>query len=246
MEAIKLVIFDIAGTIVEDRGEVLSAFAAALEKHGISYTAAELKEWKGASKVEVIRHFVQRQAGSSATESAVAAVYADFRSGLESHYRDGGVHPIPGAAETFHWLRERGVLIAATSGFYREISDLILEMTGWRDLFAACVSSSDVSMGRPAPYMIFRAMEAAGVTSVREVINVGDTPLDLQAGTNAGVRDVIGVLTGLHGRERLQREPHTHLLASVADLPGWMDASCTGDRNIAETGRAQECARHTS
>src|SRR6266581_2868177 len=126
MDAIKLVIFDIAGTIVEDRGEVLGAFAAALDKHGISYTDAELKEWKGASKLEVIRHFVQRQAGAEARESLVAAVYADFRGGLEHHHRDGGVFPIPGAAETFQWLRERGLLIATTSGFYREISDLIL------------------------------------------------------------------------------------------------------------------------
>ena len=70
--------------------------------------------------------------------------------------------------------------------------------------------------------MIFRTMEAAGVKSVREVINVGDTPLDLQAGTNAGVRDVIGVLTGLHTQERLQREPHTVLLPSVAKLPEWI------------------------
>jgi phosphoglycolate phosphatase-like HAD superfamily hydrolase len=67
--------------------------------------------------------------------------------------------------------------------------------------------------------MIFRAMEASGVTSVREVVNVGDTPLDLQAGTNAGVRGVIGVLTGLHGKELLQRELHTHILASVAEIP---------------------------
>lgn len=54
------------------------------------------------------------------------------------------------------------------------------------------------------------------------IVSVGDTPLDLQAGTNAGVREVIGVLTGLHGKERLEREPHTALLPSVADLPNWI------------------------
>ena len=67
--------------------------------------------------------------------------------------------------------------------------------------------------------MIFRAMEAAGVTSVAEVINVGDTPLDLQAGTNAGARGVVGVLTGFHKEDRLRREPHTDLVPSVANLP---------------------------
>jgi phosphonatase-like hydrolase len=221
MDSIRLVVFDIAGTIVQDRGEVLRAFAEALKKHAIGFTDEELREWKGASKLEVIRHFVERQRDRAVSE--VEAVYADFRSGLERHYRDGGVLPIPGAAETFQWLRERDILVATTSGFYREISELILELAGWRHIFSTWISSSDVPMGRPAPYMIFRAMEAAGVTSVGEVVNVGDTPLDLQAGTNAGVREVVGVLTGLHGRERLQREPHTCLLGSVAELPAWMD-----------------------
>ena len=94
-----------------------------------------------------------------------------------------------------------------------------LRTVGWRDLFAAKISSSDVPQGRPAPFMIFRAMEAAGVPDVRQVINIGDTSLDLQAGTNAGVRGVVGVLTGAHGEARLQREPHTHIIASVGDLP---------------------------
>ena len=244
MHSLRLVVFDIAGTIVEDHGEILRAFADALDRHGIQHTDAELKEWKGASKKEVIRHFVRRQ-DAAADESAVAAVYADFRSGLERHYRDNGVIPIAGAAETFGWLKERSILVATTSGFYREVADLILEAAGWREMFAANISSSDVSMGRPAPYMIFLAMEASGVTSVGEVVNVGDTPLDLRAGTNAGVREVVGVLTGLHGTKRLQREPHTALLASVGELPRWMEGLRSDGRNSATAGRAQECARQT-
>jgi phosphoglycolate phosphatase-like HAD superfamily hydrolase len=43
--------------------------------------------------------------------------------------------------------------------------------------------------------------------------------LDLQAGANAGLRGVVGVLSGASSREKLQRERHTHILASVADLP---------------------------
>jgi phosphonatase-like hydrolase len=222
MPPIRLVVFDIAGTIVEDRGEVLDAFASALQGHGIAFTTAELKEWKGASKREVIRHFVQRQS-EPANSGKLEQVYSEFRKRLEQHYRENGVTPIAGAANTFAWLRERNIQIATTSGFYREIAAVILETAGWRDTFAANICSNDVAVGRPAPFMIFRAMEATGVCNVREVINVGDTPLDLQAGTNAGVREVIGVLTGQHERERLQRESHTALLPSVAELPGWME-----------------------
>ncbi len=218
MPSIKLVIFDIAGTIVEDRGEVLEAFGSALRKRCIPFTDAELQEWKGASKREVIRHFVEKQ-GVEHEGVDVESVYADFRRLLEQHYRGNGVQAIPGAAKTFAWLRESGIQIATTSGFYREVVELILDRAGWREAFAANISSSDVEMGRPAPFLIFRAMEATGVTSVQQVINVGDTPLDLQAGTNAGVRGVVGVLTGLHKEDRLRREPHTDLVPSVADLP---------------------------
>jgi phosphoglycolate phosphatase-like HAD superfamily hydrolase len=34
---------------------------------------------------------------------------------------------------------------------------------------------------------------------------------------------VVGVLTGVHGRETLQREPHTHLIESVAGLPALIE-----------------------
>ena len=224
MSAIKLVIFDIAGTIIADRGEVVRAFGAALRKHGVAYTDAELAEWKGASKREVIRRFVGQGQDGSAAEERVEKIYATFRSILEEHYRKGGIEAIAGAAGTFAWLLARGIRLATTTGFYREVTDLILDRTGWQKEFTANITSSDVAMGRPAPYMIFRAMETAGVMSVGDVVNVGDTPLDLQAGTNAGVREVIGVLTGLHGKQRLEREPHTALLPSVAELPGWLEA----------------------
>ena len=67
--------------------------------------------------------------------------------------------------------------------------------------------------------MIFHAMESARVDSVAKVMAVGDTPLDLQAATNAGLRAVVGVLSGASRLEVLRREPHSHILASVANLP---------------------------
>jgi phosphoglycolate phosphatase-like HAD superfamily hydrolase len=67
--------------------------------------------------------------------------------------------------------------------------------------------------------MLFHAMESARVDSVAEVVAVGDTPLDLKAGTNAGLSGVVGVLSGASTAERLGREPHTHILSSVANLP---------------------------
>ena len=218
MSRIRLVVFDIAGTIIEDHGEVVRAFANALMQNGIPYVEDELKRWKGASKREVIRHFAQQAGTKGDIDQKVEASYHRFRSELEGFYAEK-LLPIGGAVDAFRWCKDQNILLATTTGFYREISDLILRQTGWRDFFAASISSSDVPQGRPAPYMIFRAMEATGVQSVKEVVNVGDTPLDLQSGSNAGLAGVVGVLTGAHNRENLQREPHTHIINSVAELP---------------------------
>ncbi|MGA7927197.1 MAG: phosphonatase-like hydrolase [Candidatus Sulfotelmatobacter sp.] len=222
MTLIKLVVFDIAGTIIEDHGEVVSAFSAAFEKSRIPFTQDELKRWKGASKREAIRYFVEQLGPNPEPAEKVETAYRCFRAELESLYAQR-MNPIKGSAATFAWCRDHGILMATTTGFDREVSNLILEKMGWRDLFAANISSSDVRQGRPAPLMIFRAMEASGVEDVHQVINVGDTPLDLQSGSNAGVRGVIGVLTGAHDQETLQQEPYTHILESVAEIPALME-----------------------
>ena len=224
MSGVKLVIFDIAGTIIEDHGEVVNAFATSLEKNGMRVDKDELKAWKGASKREVIRHFVERHRSKANTEEQVEITYRSFREELERAYSERLI-PIAGAERAFAWCREHNIQMATTTGFYREVSELILRKLGWESVFNANVSSSDVSHGRPAPFMIFRAMEMTNVRGVRQVINVGDTPLDLRSGTNAGVRGVVGVLTGAHGRQALESEPHTHIIESVASLPELIERS---------------------
>ena len=66
MSKIRLVIFDIGGTIIEDHGEVLASFAAALAANSLVATEAEIKELKGSSKRDVIKKFVERQWGTAA------------------------------------------------------------------------------------------------------------------------------------------------------------------------------------
>ena len=199
MSKVELVVFDIAGTMIEDNGEVIGAFRASLRANGITVSAEELKESRGASKREVIAQFVERQSAADPNnERRIAKVYQDFQTGLEASYSNGQVKAIAGVAATLTWLRERGIICAATTGFFRSVTDLILRSAGWQGMIGSSICSDDVNRGRPAPYMIFRAMEATGIDDVRKVLTVGDTPLDIQAGHRAGVLGVIGVLTGTH------------------------------------------------
>ena len=128
--------------------------------------------------------------------------------------------PIPGAEATFAFLRERGIKIAIDTGFDATIGGLIMQRLNWLGrLIDVAVFSTDVSLGRPAPYMIYRAMEQLGILDVHKVMKLGDSPSDLEEGYNAGCGEVIGVLSGAHTAETLGSYRHTRLLKSVAELP---------------------------
>lgn len=219
MAAIELVIFDIAGTLIEDHDEVTDSFLLALHNHGVTASESEVKEWKGSSKRVVIGHFVARQFGSCRIGPLIEQIYSEFRFAIERRYAEAGVTSIAGAAETLSWLRQRQIKIATTTGFYRELRDMILRATGWQNTFDANICSDDVSHGRPAPDMIRLAMQLTGIADPAAIVNVGDTPLDLKSAAAAKVGTSIGVLTGRHTPDRLAREPHTHIMGSVADLP---------------------------
>jgi phosphonatase-like hydrolase len=212
----RLVVFDMAGTTVVDQGEVPAAFTAALNSQGISVTAEQLNAVRGASKRQAVLNLMPE--GPNRSEKAEAA-YAEFKRDLARRFRED-VKAMRGAAETFSWLRGRGVRVALNTGFDREITDLLTSALDWNSGVVDCVVCGDeVRRGRPAPLLIFRCMELTEIDSVHEIAAVGDTTLDLQAGNNAGSRWNIGVLSGAHKLEQLEKQPHTHLLASVADLP---------------------------
>lgn len=218
MESPALVVFDMAGTTIEDAGQVPEAFTAVLLGHGIAITASELNALRGASKRDAIRHFVAMQSPAD-VERRTDAIFNAFREHLCGLFRAGGVKPVDGAAATFAWLRGHGAKVALNTGFDRTITDLILAAVGWQSALDAVVCGDDVAQGRPAPDLIFKAMAKTAVADARRVMAVGDTVLDLRAGRNAGAGWVVGVLSGAHRRAQLEAEPHDHLIASVAELP---------------------------
>ena len=205
-----------AGTTVRDAGQVPKAFTSALAAHGIAVTPQAINSLRGASKRLAILNLIPE---SSDREQRSEQVYATFVQHLAQVF-NGTVEPVPGVRGMIDTLRGEGVRVALNTGFDRDTTNLLLDALRWREgVVDAVVCGDEVPLGRPAPYMIFRCMEATGVVDVRCVANAGDTVLDLQAGHNAGVALNIGVLSGAHGRDQMQPMPHTHLLNSVADLP---------------------------
>jgi phosphonatase-like hydrolase len=214
-----LVACDLAGTTVHDRGEVPAAFGEALREAGVPFEPAEVTAWRGASKREVLERLLARD-GADYGAAGVQRVYGRFRTLLGERLAGARPLSLPGIGDALERLRLQGIRVALTTGFDRELVTSILAAVEWAPLLDAWICGDDVTRGRPAPYMIHRAMERCGIDDVRTVAVVGDTRLDLEAGWNAGAPWRIGVLTGAHDRSTLELGPYTHLLASATEVPG--------------------------
>ena len=218
-----LVVFDMAGTTVVDEGDVVAvALVRALkEVAATSVTVAEANGVMGLAKPLAITSLITRASGTEPTATVVNDTHERFRALIIEHYKmSPAVREIEGASDVFRRLREAGVKVALDTGFSRDIIEVIVERLGWRraGLIAAVVGSDEVVAGRPTPFLLYRAMELTGVTNIKRVVKIGDTPSDLHEGTNAGCARVVGVTRGSHTRQQLIGHPHTDLIGDISSL----------------------------
>jgi phosphonoacetaldehyde hydrolase len=254
---IRAVIFDWAGTTV-DHGSlapvraVVELFAGA----GIPITVAEARGPMGRAKHDHIATVLalprvaaawRAMLGRPATDADVERLYRDFlprqRAVLAEHSA-----VIGGVPEAVADCRRRGLAIGGTTGYTRELLDVVEPLAragGYAPDVSLC--ADDVPAGRPAPWMIFRACERLGVYPPAEVLVVDDTPVGIAAGRNAGARTLAvsrtGNALGLSAAEvaalppaeladrlaAIEREFRAagaeFVIESVADLPRLLDTA---------------------
>ncbi|MGW1950167.1 phosphonatase-like hydrolase [Streptomyces sp. NPDC001940] len=225
---IELAVFDMAGTTIEEHGAVYEALRHAVESTGVTVDAQDLQTWMGTDKREAIDALV-RLGGGTPDAELVERQYAVFRTFLKERYEVVPPQPIAQADKALAELRARGIKVALTTGFSADVALPLLASLGWSTgeggNLDAVVTADEVVRGRPAPYMIHRAMEKTGVVDVRKVLVAGDTAVDLQAGHHAGAGVVVGVLTGQLPRTELELNPHAYVLDSVAEVPDLAEAT---------------------
>jgi phosphonatase-like hydrolase len=228
---ITLAVFDMAGTTIDDGGAVYDALRIAVEETGASVSPADLQAWMGTEKRAAITALIEL-GGGDPTQPAdkVDVAFERFRAILDELYTAQTPTPIAGVPEAIADLRASGVQVALTTGFSRDVAEGILDQLGWAvgadgGERAPGTAVDALVCGRPAPYMIHRAMERTGTLAVSEVLVAGDTAVDVQAGANAGAAVTIGVLSGKLDRAAFEGQPFTALLDSVADVSTHL-ASC--------------------
>jgi phosphonoacetaldehyde hydrolase len=228
--SVRLVVADLAGTTV-DYGSCApaGAFVELFRRHGVDVTQDEARGPMGLQKRDHIAALARLPRiatawtdthGRAPDDSAIDKMYAEFIPLQVKSLPDYG-DLIPGVVETVGKLRSRGIRVAATTGYNREMLEVVLACAARQGFVPdATFCAEDVAAGRPAPWMIYRSMEALGAYPPECVVNFGDTLPDVASGRNAGVWSVgvtrTGNMVGL-GRADEQALPRDERGRRLAD-----------------------------
>jgi phosphonatase-like hydrolase len=221
--AIKLVVFDIAGTTVKDDHDVSKAFQAALRKSHYEVPVELIDPLMGYEKTLAIKQILRLHEHNDAkiTPELVSKIHKEFvRQMIDYYHKAPGIEPLPNVEETFTGLRKKGVKVGINTGFSRDIADTIVARLNWVEngLIDYVVGSDEVELGRPYPYMIQKMMAESGIENAKEVAKVGDTEVDIREGQNAGCKYVVGITTGTFTRQELEKYNPTHIIDNIAQV----------------------------
>lgn len=197
---VKAVIFDWAGTTV-DYGCIAPAkvFVEVFEERGIFINMLDARKPMGMNKKDHIREILKEEHISALwqtkfrrewNENDIQDLYDAFipkQLNILKDYSD----LIPGVLEVQEYLKKNDIRIGSTTGYNSEMMEIVTMKAGEQGYKPdVVITSSDVPIGRPAPWMAIQAAMELGIYPFNHIIKVGDTLADISEGVNAGMWSV--------------------------------------------------------
>lgn len=223
--SIELAVFDISGTTVKDKGEITNAFEETFRQKGYNIPKEKIAAVMGYKKTDAIKTLLIEFAEDKSviSENYIDDMHGFFIDNMIDYYATTrALETLPYAVETFEYLKSNNVKIGLDTGFFSDITNVVIDRLGWlkNNLIDFVISSNQVKEGRPQPYMIYELMNRADVNDPKKVIKVGDTEVDVREGINANCLYSIAVTTGAYSREKLALYHPDFIIESLRELPG--------------------------
>lgn len=220
MHIIKLAVFDMAGTVVNEDNIVYKTLQKAINQRGFQLDLDfVLEHGAGKEKHQAIKDIIAAEIGYFDTEMATS-IFEDFKMLLVDAYKNLNVTSYEGVKEMLYALKKSGIKVALNTGYDSNTAQLLLDKMKWRlgTEYDVLVTADDVVMGRPNPDMIVEAMMKLNVHDEEFVLKAGDSIIDIEEGKNANCGVTIGITTGAHTRKQLLSANPTYVLDSLAEL----------------------------
>lgn len=223
MKDIKLAVFDMAGTTVNEDNVVYKTVRKALSHWGVEVSLDTVLEYgAGKEKYTAIADILEQTMVEGNATVDAKAVHEDFKKMLKEAYANLNVTAYDGVEELFGTLKSNSIKVVLNTGYDRKTAQSLLDKLGWEpgNQIDALITADDVVNGRPSSEMIDKAMAMFNISDSSEVLKAGDSVIDIEEGKNANCGITVGVLSGAQTREQLESAEPTYILNSLAALKG--------------------------
>jgi phosphonatase-like hydrolase len=221
MTNIKMVVFDMAGTTVNEDNLVYKTVQKVINDQGFKVTLDEVLQYgAGKEKHKAITDVLTACSDVQNIVGTADVAFANFKIALEQAYEKSDITTFDGVLEFFELLRKNNIKIVLNTGYDAKTANKLMDKLGWKVGIQvdALITSDDVKNGRPNPDMIQLAMLQFGITDGSQVVKIGDSEIDILEGKNSGCGLTVGVLSGAQTKEQLQIARPDYILQDVTEL----------------------------
>lgn len=214
MSDLRLVVFDVDGTLIDSQGLIVASMADAFGAVGLPCPPrAAILSIVGLSLPQAMTRLVP--------DAPVEPLVEAYKDAFSAHRQKSEAAPLyPGARAALESLAAQDwVVLGVATGKSRRGLDAMIEAHGLEGYFVTRQVADD-HPSKPHPSMLLTALAESGAASSRAVM-VGDTSFDMQMAADAGIAG-IGVTWGYHPRRDLHQA--RVLIDGFGELGGALDA----------------------
>ena len=178
----KYIIFDFDGTIGDSQALIVKTLQDTMRKRGLEVKSDV--ECAATIGLRLDEAFVQLFEMSVEEGMACAETYRVI---FEENKQHLIVQPFPHVLETIHTLHRQGYQLAIASSRGSDSLFGYVKQMGIEDCISSIIAGDLVEHVKPAPDMVFKALEEMNGT-VEEALVVGDMTYDVDMAHNAGAK----------------------------------------------------------
>jgi membrane protein len=182
--AIKAVLFDIDGTLVDSNDFHVRAWDEAFRAAGHQFDQQTLHDQIGKGTDMLVPALLPHL-----DEGSGAALGERHGQIFKERFLDR-VQPFQGARELLIRVRDAGQRVVLASSASKGELEHYLDLLDARDFVSASTSADDVASTKPAPDIFATALGRVAPLGPDEAVVVGDTPYDVEAAGKCGIRTV--------------------------------------------------------
>jgi phosphonatase-like hydrolase len=220
-QVIELVVFDMAGTTVDEDNVVYKTVQQVINEEGFNVSLAEVLMYgAGKEKHQAISDVLSACTALTDINLVADVAFSKFKIALKNAYDGLEIKSFEGTEQLFKDLRKSDIKVVLNTGYDSKTAHLLLNKLGWvvGETIDCLVTADDTENGRPEGDMIILAMKKTGILDARKVLKVGDSAIDIEEGKNANCGITAGVLTGAQNRIQIQEANPTYIIESLNEL----------------------------